>query len=814
MLNFNDNRREKDQPFFKVKRFSSMRNALIISLLLVFGHASQGAERSNYARADSIYDELSPVERYNLKVWLDVRSGPAPSSITSDIGGVYIEDMSMLGTLELTPYQSVALQLDENFNSIFEQTEEVDLYPSLNTLSSVDNHELIIDYLRVFRKKARERGVHFVVLPEVGQQAYLSGILHSIHQFDPQFFLLNEDLSFDPESRRKHFYPQLTAKAAIVLSPGKLSEYDRTLRKGPKNRPFTEAEVRTHLRNIIEQNKTSTENFSQKTLHQIWSQSVSLYEKERAVLPLRSDTIAVWVSDENSSLLRELKQYYSTVLNLKYDRIPVGVPVIIDSRFNLFQAREYAYAMQADHPVVWIGVPETTINVNAAAHVVTPQIHKFHNEILADMIYGGQAILGVARIPMPAFIASYQPRKTREQKLLSYGRAEWTGMNPAYLDSIDYVVDEMIQQHAAPGCQVLVARSGKIVFNKAYGYLTYDSLIEVLPQTMYDLASLTKVTATLLAVMDLEQTGRIHLDSAVSTYVPLFRGTNKDSVTLRQVLAHNAGLPAYIPFWKRSLSIEGLETFYYRSREARDADKRSYGMDPNPELRDSLHSWIKSSHVRKDAGYRYSDIGFMIMQNIVEEVTGLSLDQYVTQNFYEPLSLRRTVFNPASHRVENYLIAPTEYDYYFRDAQVWGEVHDRNAAILGGVAGHAGLFSNAKELAVMLQMILQDGEYGGIQFFEPETLNKFNSYYFPDNRRGLGWDKPGEYNPSVSAYVSPDSFGHTGFTGTLVWVDPAYDIVYIFLSNRIFPDSRNWRINKLETRRRIHDLIYKSLNAY
>jgi CubicO group peptidase (beta-lactamase class C family) len=262
------------------------------------------------------------------------------------------------------------------------------------------------------------------------------------------------------------------------------------------------------------------------------------------------------------------------------------------------------------------------------------------------------------------------------------------------------------------------------------------------------------------------------------------------------------------------LSIEGLEPFYYRSEDAKEADKRSYGMQPHPALRDSLYSWIRSSSVRKEAGYRYSDIGFMILQNIVESVTGLTLDQYVHQNFYDPLNLQRTIFNPNRRQVDNYLIAPTEYDYYFRDAQVWGEVHDRNAAILGGVAGHAGLFSTAKDLAIVLQMILQEGEYGGIKFFEKETLDTFNKYYFPGNRRGLGWDKPGDYNPSVSAFVSQESFGHTGFTGTLVWVDPTYDIVYIFLSNRIFPDSNNWRINKLETRRRIHDLIYKSLNAY
>jgi CubicO group peptidase (beta-lactamase class C family) len=233
-------------------------------------------------------------------------------------------------------------------------------------------------------------------------------------------------------------------------------------------------------------------------------------------------------------------------------------------------------------------------------------------------------------------------------------------------------------------------------------------------------------------------------------------------------------------------------------------------------MRDSLENWLVSSNLlKKFSGiYHYSDLGFMILHQVVEAVTGQSIDQYVYEQYYQPLGLERTVFNPLSNGFEIYETAPTEYDDHLRDEQVWGNVHDRNAAVFGGVAGHAGLFSNTRDLAVILQMMLQGGHYGGKQFLNPQTLDTFNSRYYIKNRRGLGWDKPGRYNPQISALASPSSFGHSGFTGTMVWADPEYDLIYVFLSNRIFPNADNQKLNNLDIRKRIHTLIYKSINAY
>jgi CubicO group peptidase (beta-lactamase class C family) len=368
----------------------------------------------------------------------------------------------------------------------------------------------------------------------------------------------------------------------------------------------------------------------------------------------------------------------------------------------------------------------------------------------------------------------------------------------------------MIQNYATPGGQVLVARNGKIVFNKAYGFLTYDSLIKVSDNTLYDIASLTKVTSTLMALMKLVDQDEIELDSTLAHYLPAYRETNKADITIRSLLAHHAGLKSYIPFWKRSLRGDFMDVFYYKTQADESSDQRSYGYHPDPVMLDSLESWIVSSGI-DNPGYRYSDIGFMILHQVIESITGQSIEQFVSDHYYAPLKMSYTMFNPLNKGFEIYQIAPTEYDYYFREEQVWGNVHDRNAAIYGGIAGHAGLFSNAKDLAVLLQMVLQGGRYGGMNFFDPTTLDVFNHTYYSGNRRGLGWDKPGRSNPNISDLASATSFGHTGFTGTMIWVDPEYDLTFIFLSNRIFPDSRNTKLIRLDTRKRMQDLVYHSL---
>lgn len=767
-------------------------------------------EEELFFKADSIYNHLSEKEINNHFVWVKLNERTGTQSLPP-VGGIYLTEHRPDIIQALHAHQAVAVQTDESFNP-FNEIKEL---PSLRSLSSIRDKYVLTSYLHYLKILAKNKGIDHLVLPDKRKYVYLVDFINELHELDPVFFLPYESLVFDPPYKRKEFYPILDKSKTLIINWNEVDEYNKAFRKGPKKYTPNKTVLIEHISYLL-QKPEDLPNIKP-LLHEIWLKSVTIYEKKgnrTGVIPVRGDSIAVWVSDENSELIEQIRKYYPVVLNLKYDRIPENIPVLIDSRYNLFQASEYAYTLQELNPIIWLCSPSTVINVNAQAYIYTPETQTQHDEIISDMIYGAESISGKNITPMPPFFADYTINTIPSQQVIGFGNPEWLGMDPRILDSIDFVVEEMIREYAAPGCQVLVAKDGKIVFDRAYGYLTYDSLIEVAPHTIYDLASLTKVSTTLLAIMKLVDKGIIHPDSTVATYLNDFRETNKQHITIRQLLVHQAGLQSYIPFWKRTLDIEGMEAFYYRSPNAEENDKRSYGYQPHPVMKDSLLSWIRHSDVDAQPNYRYSDIGFMILHQVIEEVTGQSLEEYVLNEFYHPLALERTYFNPLQKGFELYHIAPTEYDYYFREEQVWGNVHDRNATILGGVAGHAGLFSNAKELAIIMQMIVQKGQYGGKDFLSKEVIDSFNQYQFKGNRRGLGWDKPGVYNPTISEYASDTSFGHTGFTGTMVWADPDEQLIYIFLSNRIFPDSNNWKINRLDTRRKIHDIIYKSLTSY
>ena len=256
-----------------------------------------------------------------------------------------------------------------------------------------------------------------------------------------------------------------------------------------------------------------------------------------------------------------------------------------------------------------------------------------------------------------------------------------------------------------------------------------------------------------------------------------------------------------------------LDAFYYKTPEDEANDVRTYGYEPDPIMLDTLRSFIVSSDLSRNPDrYRYSDIGFMILHQIVERITGQPFDQFLTAEFYQPMGLTNTSFNPIQNGVDVMSIAPTEYDQRFRNSLVWGGVHDRNAAVFGGVSGHAGLFSNAKDLAKMMSMYLNGGEFGGRRYLSQEVLNTFNSRLFRNNRRGLGWDKKGGKYSIASSFASDESFGHTGFTGTMVWADPKEDLIFVFLSNRIYPDASNQRISEYDIRKNMHDSLYEAIN--
>ncbi|MDR1847488.1 MAG: serine hydrolase [Bacteroidales bacterium] len=367
------------------------------------------------------------------------------------------------------------------------------------------------------------------------------------------------------------------------------------------------------------------------------------------------------------------------------------------------------------------------------------------------------------------------------------------GLDTAKFRIIDSIANNGIVQKAYPGCQIAVYKDTTLVFYRNYGFLTYDSLRAVTDNTLYDVASLTKILATTLSIMKLVEDEEINLDDKLSKYLPYLKKTNKKNITIKEVMSHFARLKAWYPFYKEQM-------------QAPDSLKANYN-------RQYVLETIANTDLIEKNKYLYSDLGFILLGDLVEKVTGQPLDEFVSENFYAKMGLTHTLFNPDGIIADS-TIAPTENDTLWRKKLIAGQVHDQTSSLMGGVAGHAGLFSTAKEVAALCQVLL-NGSYDGVEYLKMSTLKTFNHRYFAKklNRRALGFDKPLIHDVSThcSKYASQESFGHSGFTGTYFWIDPAENLIYVFLSNRVYPDSSNNRLSNMNIRTDINDLIYQSL---
>lgn len=396
---------------------------------------------------------------------------------------------------------------------------------------------------------------------------------------------------------------------------------------------------------------------------------------------------------------------------------------------------------------------------------------------------------------------------------LGYADPERVGMSADTLARIDEVIRDMIRNQAAPGGQILVIKDRKVVMDKSFGNLTYDTTSRAVDHhTIYDLASVTKAAATTLAVMKLVDEERIDPEEPLGVYLPECRNKAIADIRIRDLLTHSSGLPAWIPFYEKTLKRKRPSRKFYRDRpEPGFSIPVADHLYMKDAYRDELWSDILNLKPGRPGPYVYSDLGFMLLQRMVESVADQPLDQYVDQQFYQPLGLESMTFHPMTRQLpEN--IAPTENDTYFRQQEVRGYVHDMAAAMLGGVAGHAGLFSNAGDLGILFQMLLNDGVYGGVRFLQPGTIRQFTTRAPDQDRRGWGFDMKDKDGPNthVSPQVSDRAFGHLGFTGTCVWADPEHDLIYIFLSNRTWPSMTPNRLQEGRYRQQIQSIIYRS----
>ena len=603
----------------------------------------------------------------------------------------------------------------------------------------------------------------------------------------------------------------------------------------------------------LTENQQPSELFVDNDLHQLkyynlkqrlYNEAVTMIRNEKETLPLdksqkiavvtfgKKDNVTEKLEDEGydvcgylingdlngtkkSQIINELKNYRQVVVNIQNtsiyatrnfginDNMTDFVKEITKNNkiiFNLF-ACPYAldkFTFKKTPAAIVIGYEDTKEAVNAVVDVMTGKMNPI-----------GKLPVSIGKKYKAGTGLSFEGMLTPESLPVEL-------IDNEYIREVDSIALNGIEIGAYPGCQILAMKDGKIIYDKCFGHFTYDGEHEVQSDDVYDIASLTKVFATTFAIMKLYDDGKISLETKLSDYFPYLKNTNKKDIRLIEVMTHQAGLTGWIPIYKTMLKNDQPDPDIFRKSIDEDHTVRvAKDMYISKDFNFAICETVKDSDTIKKK-YKYSDLGFYLLPKIVEMVTNMPFEQYLEESFYKPLNLNHIYYKPLKH-IDIDKIAPTENDTYFRMQLLQGDVHDQAAALMGGVSGHAGLFANARDLAVMMQLLLNEGYANNRQFLSSYTIKKFTSAPFVDNmnRRGIGFDKP-EVDPSVTYYTpakqsSMRSFGHTGFTGTFAWADPENGLVVIFLSNRVYPDANNNKLSQQDIRTKIHEAFYDAV---
>ncbi len=592
---------------------------------------------------------------------------------------------------------------------------------------------------------------------------------------------------------------------------------------------------------------------SKALIRELYANALTVLNNNQDIIPvknLQNIKIATIAINRNnfSSFQKRISEYYpadhffidpsdsATCQNLLeklsgYDLVIAGV-FDLDQRPNLGfgikpELNGFLEKLVANNKTIitWFGNPygidKLKILQKANGLILAYQENEFTEDLSAQLIFGGIGAKGILPVTInnkwPSGYGIMTPGNIR----LQYGIPESSGMSSAFLNSkIDSIVSAGLTAKAYPGCVVMVARKGVVVFQKAYGFQTYDNRVAVREDDLYDLASVTKIASTLAGLMLLNTEGKFSPDKTLGFYLPDFKKTNKGNIGMRDFLTHQAGLTPFISFWKETLKKNGKfrpRTFSYEYEKKYPLEV-AQGLYINKNYRKKMFNEIKKSPLGEKK-YVYSDLTFIIAPEIIENLTGQKWYDYVTDSIYKKIGAFEMGFNPYK-KFPLSRIVPTEYDSLFRKQLLHGTVHDEAAAMLGGISGHAGLFSTANDLMKLMELYRRMGEYGGQQIIGRNVMEDYTRVQFPENnnRRGLGFDKPLLNNSQLSqkdSYparsASPSSFGHSGYTGTFVWVDPVYDIAYIFLCNRVYPTRRNEELYNMNIRSEILQVIYDSI---
>ena len=573
--------------------------------------------------------------------------------------------------------------------------------------------------------------------------------------------------------------------------------------------------------------------------------SMTIIKNDKKILPVRDlkkyEKIAyVAMGDDDGDLFLETLRKYSKIQKVSNNNLNELVDTLEDFDlviigFHKSNAHPWKSFDFSNKELVWLheisrknktilsvfASPYSLLNIksfnNLEGILVAYQNSEIAQNIAAQTIFGALEANG----KLPVSIKDVFPLGTGESsvgtKRLQYSIPESVGMSSQKLAKIDSVAALVVEEKMAPGLQILVARKGVVVYEKSFGFHTDKKKNKVKNSDVYDVASLTKILASLPMLMKAEEENKIALSSTLKKILPKFKKSNKDTLTVKEILSHYGRLKAWIPFYKLtqdSITKNNLKEFYSQSKSKKFSIKVAENLYLNNSYKDSIYKFIRDSEQRLEAGYKYSDLGYYLFKEALEKKYKSSLDDLVQEQFYKPLGANRMTYLPLN-KLDKSSIVPSEKDTYYRNQLLHGYVHDMGAAMLGGVGGHAGLFANSNDVAKMMQLYLQKGYYGGKRYFKKETFNKFNKRYFSDKevRRGLGFDKP-QLNPEIKATcgcVSDDSFGHSGFTGAYTWADPESGVLYVFLSNRVFPTMENTGLVDEDIRTKIQQIIQEAI---
>lgn len=599
-----------------------------------------------------------------------------------------------------------------------------------------------------------------------------------------------------------------------------------------------------------------TEDLNAQTIalsRQLFAGAITLLKNENYQLPLRkNDTSSIALlsvgggSDE--LLLQSLRKYHpidhysfsgkesfddaaslAGQLEKKYDKLIISV-----GNYNRYPANNFGISptsvsivnqLQEEMRTITLvfGNPYAMKNFcHGPTLVAGYEDDSLMKETAGDLLFqsfdpkGRLPVTVCPELPFNTGLSSFQYTKA----YVPFVKPVSVGVNDALLYKIDSIAKDGIANGAYPGCEILGMRDGKIFYQKAFGSLSYDKKIPVDVNTIYDMASCTKICATTMACMKLYDEGKLKLNGTLGEYLPWLRGTDKAKLTIKDVMLHQAGFIPDFPYLELMLT-DGQHpnpNIFHAVRDSAYSVRVAENMYMRKDYEDTLKAEIRNSKLgRKD--YVYSDIDFQLMGYIIEQITGFPLDEYVKQTFYDKIGMDATGFLPRE-RYSLDRVAPTECEKVFRLQCLHGDVHDPRAAMFGGVAGHAGLFSDTYDLSALMHMMLNNGTFDKINYLKPSTIKLFTSYQSDISRRGIGFDKPDKDQsknkryPYPSKYASPETFGHTGYTGTCVWVDPKYHFVYIFLSNRVNPDGgTNLKLSHMEIRGKIQDAFYEAMGV-